>query len=59
MFVISVHVVTGDLNIIRDAKLRSLVEKGPSFREQNSINWKVNVDKLWQNISVNGRRKKE
>ena len=38
------HVVTGDLNIIRDAKLRSLVEKGPSFREQNSINWKINED---------------
>ena len=38
------HVVTGDLNIIRDANLRSLVEKGPSFREQNSINWKINED---------------
>ena len=53
------HVVTGDLNIIRDAKLRSLVEKGPSFRKQNSINWKIYVDKLWQNIKVNGQRKKE
>ena len=30
------HVVTGDLSIIRDATLRVLVEKGPSFREQNS-----------------------
>ena len=28
------HVVTGDLNIIKDAKLRSLIEKGPSYREQ-------------------------
>ena len=27
------HVVTGDLNIIRDARLRSLIEKGPSYRE--------------------------
>ena len=27
------HVVTGDLSIIRDAKLRALVEKGPSFLE--------------------------
>ena len=32
------HVVTGDLNIIKDAKLRSLIEKGPSYREQNCIN---------------------
>ena len=38
------HVVTGDLNIIRDAKLRALIEKGPSFREQNPINWKINED---------------
>ena len=38
------HVVTGDLSIIRDAMLPALVEKGPSFREQNSINWKINED---------------
>ena len=36
------HVVTGDLTIIRDAKLRSLIRKGPSYREQNSIDWNVN-----------------
>ena len=30
------HVVTGDLTIIRNAKLRALVVKGPSYREQNS-----------------------
>ena len=35
-------VVTGDLTIIRDAKLRSLVRKGPSYREQNSIDSDVN-----------------
>ena len=28
--------VTGDLNIIRDDKLRTLIAKGPSYREQNS-----------------------
>ena len=33
------HVVTGDLTIIKDVKLRSLIEKGPSYREQNYINW--------------------
>jgi hypothetical protein len=40
------HVVTGDLTIIRDAKLRSLytyvVMKGPSYREQNCIDWTTN-----------------
>ena len=24
------------------AKLRGLIEKGPSFREQNCINWSIN-----------------
>ena len=36
------HVVTGDLSIVRDARLRSLIGKGPSYREQNSIDWKIN-----------------
>ena len=36
------HVITGDLTIVRDAKLRGLIEKGPSFREQNCINWSIN-----------------
>ena len=45
------HVVTGDLNIIRDAKLRELIRKGPSYREQNSIDWRVNEDILTKAVS--------
>ena len=37
------HVVTGDLRIIKDAKLRELVNKGPSYREQNNIDWILNA----------------
>ena len=37
------HVVTGDLRIIKDAKLRELVNKGPSYREQNNIDWNLNA----------------
>ena len=33
------HVITGDLRIIKNRKLRQLVTKGPGFREQNNINW--------------------
>ena len=33
------HVVTGDLSIITNRKLRRLIKKGPNFREQNNINW--------------------
>ena len=38
------HVVTGVLTIIKDTKLLLLVMKGPSYREQNYINWRVNKD---------------
>ena len=33
------HVVTGDLSIITNRKLRHLIKKDPNFREQNNINW--------------------
>ena len=46
------HVVTGDLNIIRDAKLRTLIAKGPPYREQNSINWRVNEEICRQAVSA-------
>ena len=37
------NVVTGNLKIIEDYKLRKLIMKGPSHREQNSINWDLNM----------------
>ena len=33
------HVVTGDLRIIRNQKLRKLLSKGPNFRENKFINY--------------------
>ena len=33
------RVITGDFTIVRDAKPRSLIEKGPLFRGQDCINW--------------------
>ena len=33
------HVITGDLRIISSRKLRTLIAKGPNFREQNNIDW--------------------
>ena len=32
--------------MIRDAKLRALIEKGPSYREQNCVDWRT-TDKLF------------
>ena len=36
------HVVTGDLQIVKDCVLRQLLRKGPTFREPNNINWELN-----------------
>ena len=33
------HILTGNLRIIANSKLRKLVSKGPNFREAMSINW--------------------
>ena len=40
------HVVTGDLHIIKNDLLRKLLEKGPTYREKNAINY----DKVKQEI---------
>ena len=34
------HIITGNLNIIKNDKLKELVKKGPKYREQNKISWK-------------------
>ena len=33
------HIVTGDLNIARNIKLRDLLNKGPKYREPDSYSW--------------------
>ena len=33
------HVITGDLRVIKNKKLRNLIAKGPNYREQNNIDW--------------------
>ena len=37
------HVITVNVNIVKNGALRRLLMKGLSFREQNNINWDVNV----------------
>ena len=34
------HVITGDLMVIDNVKLREFVAKGPKYQEPNKINWK-------------------
>ena len=38
------HVVTGDLSIVKNEKLRDLLRKGPKFREPVSFSWHQNFD---------------
>ena len=45
------HVLTGDLSIIRDVKLRHLIRKGPVFREQNNVDWEVNLKNCKASVS--------
>ena len=33
------HVITGDLKVIENGKLRELVAKGPKYGEPNKVNW--------------------
>ena len=36
------HVMESYLRIVRNRKLRRLLEKGPKYREQNNIDWHLN-----------------
>ena len=40
---LDIIIVTGDLKLIEHIKLRNLIAKGPNYREQNNINWYVNM----------------
>ena len=33
------HIVTGDLNIVQNSKLRKLFSKGPNYREKKTLNY--------------------
>ena len=35
------HVITGDLRVIENSRLRKLVAKGPTYRVPNRVNWKA------------------
>ena len=46
------HIVTGDLKLIKDIKLRNMIAKGPNCKEQNNINWNVN-SKICKELCLN------
>ena len=46
------HVITGDLRVIENVKLRELVAKGPKYREPNRVNWKATEKMFLESIDL-------
>ena len=44
------HVITGDLSIIPNSKLRDLIAKGPKYREPCKVDWDKNVSLLCEAV---------
>ena len=42
LYALAGHVIMGNLDIVKNTELHNLINKGPSFREQNNINWQLN-----------------
>ena len=45
------HIVTGNLHIINNKRLRGLFRKGPNYREKETLNWKKAIDSLKEDIN--------
>ena len=50
------HIVTGDLNIVRNVKLRDLLSKGPKYREPVSYSWHQNLSIIMDACEEYARR---
>ena len=46
------HVITGNLMVIENVKLRELVAKGPKYREPNKINWQSTETMISNSIDL-------
>ena len=46
------HVITGDLRVIENARLRELVAKGLKYREPDRVNWKATETMFLESIDL-------
>ena len=46
------HVITEDIRVIENAKLKELVAKGPKYREPNRVNWKATETMFLESIHL-------
>ena len=44
------HVITGDLSIIHNSKLRDLIAKGPKYRQSCEVDWDKNLSLLCEAV---------
>ena len=44
------HVITGDLSIVPNSKLRDLIAKGPKYREPCKVDWNKNSSLLFEAV---------
>ena len=50
------HVVTGNLNIVENLKLRNILSKGPKYREPTTFSWKYNFKLVMDSVEDYARR---
>ena len=46
------HILTGDLRLIQNSRLRKLISKGPNFREPRTINWKKCKEEIIAGLDI-------
>ncbi|KAK3096084.1 hypothetical protein FSP39_022938 [Pinctada imbricata] len=51
------HVITGDLSIVKNDKLREMLKKGPKYRESMSFTWNQNVKIIMDSCKEYARRR--
>ena len=49
-------VITGDLRVIENTRLRELVAKGPKYREPNRVNWKATETMFLESIDLYAKK---
>ena len=50
------HIITGDINIVQSEDLKSLILKGPKFREPRSFKWRQNFMTIMNSVEEYARR---
>jgi hypothetical protein len=50
------HIITGDVNIVQNEDLRSLILKDPKFREPRSFKWRQNFVSIMDSVEEYARR---